>query len=105
MSAANGTLAAGEGAHNVLNHRLEVQRKRIFQVQAMCGLASQAGHQFADAKPTKRFATDVWCAMEAAVELLDEIAGRLDPADILEAGCLTAEERELMGDDSQEAMS
>jgi hypothetical protein len=67
--------------------RLEAQRKAIWHAQGICGLAASAGHHFHDdgLNSPRDFATDVWTALEGVSEMLDGIAGALEPDVLLSA--------------------
>lgn len=63
----------------VIAERVEAQRQRVWQAQAMCGVTSHAARslQGLDSE-AGRFAQDVWLALEGVVELLGEVAGKLE---------------------------
>ena len=69
----------------ILDGRLEAQRKRIFQVMGICGLGDIAGHaESMDSQGMRHFAESVWCALQLARDTLNDIAGELDPMVILD---------------------
>jgi hypothetical protein len=72
--------------------RLETQRKAVWQAQGICGLASSAAHHFSDhgSDSPAAFATNVWTALEGVSEMLDNIAGALEP-DVLLTPCKAEE--------------
>jgi hypothetical protein len=77
---------------DLIAKRVEAQRSAIWRAQGICGLASNAGHHFHDDglnSPTE-FATNIWTALEGASEMLDAIAGALEPDVLLQPK--TAEE-------------
>jgi hypothetical protein len=75
--------------------RIEAQRTRIFQAQAICGVAAVAaerGTDPIDGKLTQTQACDLYLSLRLVRDLLDEIAGQLDPAVLLDAQPTSDEE-------------
>jgi hypothetical protein len=76
---------------DVIGERLEAQRRAIWRAQGICSLASSAGHHFhAGSESPAEFATNVWTALEGVTEMLNGIAGALEPDTLLQPK--TAEE-------------
>jgi hypothetical protein len=67
----------------VIAKRVEDQRRRVWQAQAICDLTSTAArHAQTGGSEAAKFAQAAWVAMEAVSELLDDIAGKLE-ADVV----------------------
>ena len=62
---------------DLIADRVEAQRYRVWQAQAICKLISRAGRA-EDGGQAGKFSTDTWVAMESMAELLDSIAGQLE---------------------------
>ncbi len=60
----------------VIDRRVEEQRRRVWQAQAMCNITSRAAYA-EDGGAANKFSTDTWVAMESVAELLG-IAGELE---------------------------
>jgi hypothetical protein len=69
-------------ARYLIEKRLQVQQRRVFQAQAICSIASRASEQLSS-KEAKEFSEDAWSALAAVAELLGNIACRLDTDEVL----------------------
>jgi hypothetical protein len=63
----------------VITKRVETQRRRVWQAQAVCSITSQAAAVLVGGgSEAARFAESAWVALEGMAELLDSTAGKLD---------------------------
>jgi len=72
---------------DVLTARLERQRELVFRAQGICGLGAASAKRIAETVDTgdhRQLASDAWTALEAAREILDEVAGELEEAVLLQ---------------------
>ena len=68
----------------ILDARLEAQRERIFQIMGICGLGAAAGYSADVGGRSKGLPENIWCALDLARKLLNDIAGELDPMRMLD---------------------
>ena len=80
---------------DTLDGRLEAQRQALFRATGIVGsvrrVLEDSGSPI-DGAIDQNTPTDAWTALAAAQELLDHVAGELDPAVILEQPPAEAEE-------------
>lgn len=67
----------------IISERVEEQRRRVWQAQAICSITALAGRTANHG--AKDFAQDTYIAMEAVCELLDDVAGKLEGDVVLDA--------------------
>jgi hypothetical protein len=91
VAAADKDAAKTRTLQELVAWRVEAQRKRLWQVQAICSITARAGREEDTGAPG--FAQDVWIAMEAVDDLLDSIAGQLEAGMMLKPA--TPEEEKL----------
>jgi hypothetical protein len=63
----------------IITKRVEAERRRIWQAQAICSITSEAAAVLVGGgSDAAHFAESAWVALEGVAELLDSIAGKLD---------------------------
>lgn len=71
-------------SRQVLDERLEAQRRRIFQAQGICALAREAAADLSESCDTGQdVAEGIRLGMELVCDLLESAAGELDPSRML----------------------
>jgi hypothetical protein len=69
----------GEPSVALIDQAMDRQRKRLFQVGGIIGVALKQARRVDEGD------SDLWCVLEAAYQMLDDIAGKLESSEALTA--------------------
>ena len=64
-------------SRGLIVRRVETQRKRVWEAQAICSIAGKAAQELSGGEAIS-FAQDAWLALAGVADLLGSIAGKLD---------------------------